>query len=563
MGPRQCEAPPRGGAPSPPLNRRRDLSDGLTTTLDMLPGASRIRRLASAVTLQGGVGKRRVRHVPLAAVALGLILLLACSIARPASQAFAGAAGTSGGLAAAAAAAASPERLRGAVGPRRVEGAGAAAATLADVGWRQPQATPSGSRWDLWPALPIAPYERRVTMVREVVPGDLWLFEQKQGILYVHVPIRMTVYRMQTRRGLFVYAPVAPTAECVRMLRELEEQHGEVAYIVLPTVAVEHKYFVGPFARAFPRAEVWVCPGQFSVPLQLPLQFLGFPGDRLHTLPKSTEDAETALPEEWAKEGIDFRVLGPIGKDVVNGAFAEAAFYLRRLRTMLVTDLVVSVPDEVPEIIAEDPRALAFHARDASTSPVETSEEAMARGWRRISLFALFFQSSAIDAQTVQDAFRDAVSSEAKDLGWGGLLPWTFRKRWEASFRALRGPLGGGGLFVAPILSELILNRYLTSDVWPFVEDIARSWWDMERVIPAHFEAPVSTGAGQWRDAFRRAFGEPPGPFFGQFLPPFPFFGPLPGPRPLEADFEYLRNTSSFLTQAGVIEPPELPASRS
>ena len=89
-------------------------------------------------------------------------------------------------------------------------------------------------------------------------PGELWTFEQKQGILYIHVPIRMTVYRMQTRPGLFVYAPVAPTEECVRLLRELEEQYGEVAYIVLPTVAVEHKYFVGPFSQAFPKAEVGV-----------------------------------------------------------------------------------------------------------------------------------------------------------------------------------------------------------------------------------------------------------------------------------------------------------------
>ena len=52
-----------------------------------------------------------------------------------------------------------------------------------------------------------------------------------------------------------MYAPVAPTDECVRLLRELEEKYGEVAYIVLPTVAVEHKYFVGPFSQAFPRAQ--------------------------------------------------------------------------------------------------------------------------------------------------------------------------------------------------------------------------------------------------------------------------------------------------------------------
>eukprot|EP00913_Durusdinium_trenchii_P025008 g23473.t1 len=373
-----------------------------------------------------------------------------------------------------------------------------------------------------WPALPIAPYERRLTKRYEVLPGELWTFEQKQGILYIHVPIRMTVYRssakrregawrghlwrMTTRRGLLVYAPVAPTDECLSLLRELEEQHGEVLHIVLPTVAVEHKspgakanhrrdflgggglvqkyvdrlpnlvwnwYFVGPFSQKFPQAQVWVCPGQFSVPLQLPLQLLGFPSN-VKTL------SHDSLPKEWQDEGLDFRVLGPVGKDLQNGPFAEV-----------------------------EPRALAFHARDDATSPLETSPEALLRGWRRMALFALFFQSSAIDPEPVSKALSDAFNSEAKDLGWGGLLPWRFRKDWKKSFDALRG--GGGGLFVAPILSELILNRdfvvhlswsmyqgfqrYLSSDVWPFVEETASRWADMERIIPAHFDAPVSATA--------------------------------------------------------------------
>ena len=51
----------------------------------------------------------------------------------------------------------------------------------------------------------------------------------------------MTVYRMRSVKGLFVYAPVAPTQECLDLLQELVELHGEVRHIVLPTVAVEHK----------------------------------------------------------------------------------------------------------------------------------------------------------------------------------------------------------------------------------------------------------------------------------------------------------------------------------
>ena len=40
----------------------------------------------------------------------------------------------------------------------------------------------------------------------------------------------------------------------------MRELPGEVEHIVLPTFAVEHKQFVGPFSRAFPRAKVHVAP---------------------------------------------------------------------------------------------------------------------------------------------------------------------------------------------------------------------------------------------------------------------------------------------------------------
>ena len=64
------------------------------------------------------------------------------------------------------------------------------------------------SNWPLWLALPVAPYSRRKTIRRDIAPG-VWAFDQMIGIYYVHVPIRMTVLRLEAG-GLFVYAPVAP-----------------------------------------------------------------------------------------------------------------------------------------------------------------------------------------------------------------------------------------------------------------------------------------------------------------------------------------------------------------
>ena len=101
-------------------------------------------------------------------------------------------------------------------------------------------------------------------------------FDQLIGIYYVHVPIRMTVVAMESG-GLFVYAPVAPTKECLALLQELIDQYGPVRNIVLPSVAVEHKVNAGPFARAFPSAEFYAVDQQYSFPIPLPSLFLGLP----------------------------------------------------------------------------------------------------------------------------------------------------------------------------------------------------------------------------------------------------------------------------------------------
>eukprot|EP00746_Dinoflagellata_sp_MGD_P045706 gnl/MRDRNA2_/MRDRNA2_21207_c0_seq2.p2 gnl/MRDRNA2_/MRDRNA2_21207_c0~~gnl/MRDRNA2_/MRDRNA2_21207_c0_seq2.p2 ORF type:complete len:112 (-),score=15.60 gnl/MRDRNA2_/MRDRNA2_21207_c0_seq2:397-684(-) len=77
--------------------------------------------------------------------------------------------------------------------------------------------------------------------------------------------------------GLFIYAPIAPTHECLDLLQPLIDTSGAVKYIILPSAAIEHKVFAGPFARAFPKADFYTTDKQYSLPLNLPSSFLGFP----------------------------------------------------------------------------------------------------------------------------------------------------------------------------------------------------------------------------------------------------------------------------------------------
>ncbi|KXZ51187.1 hypothetical protein GPECTOR_13g674 [Gonium pectorale] len=199
---------------------------------------------------------------------------------------------------------------------------------------------------------PLGPFFQRKTVRREIERGVMWVFEQTQALelFNVYTPVRMTVIKLASG-GLWVHAPVAPTDECVRLLKELD---APVEYIVLPTFAYEHKVFVGPFSRRFPKAQVYVAPYQWSFPLNLPPQFFGiFPAGELTT-------GDPDVP--WADE-IEQKLFLPPSIGVGNYVrFSEVAFFHKKTRTLLVTDAVVYIPEDPPECIPVD--ALLEIARD-------------------------------------------------------------------------------------------------------------------------------------------------------------------------------------------------------
>jgi hypothetical protein len=382
--------------------------------------------------------------------------------------------------------------------------------------------SPRDRAWPFWPLVPIYPYGQRRTLRQEVVKDWIWTFDQCQGILYVIVPIRMTVVRLEGG-GLLVYAPVAPTPECMALLRELEEQYGTVQHIILPTVSgIEHKVFVGPFARRCPQAQVWIAPDQWSFPLNLPVTWLGLPRHRTRSLPMS---GNTPFAQEF-----DYAILGPI--DLGLGPFEEVALFHRRSRSLLVTDCVVSIPAEPPAIVQHDPYPLLFHAKDQGSDAVIDSPENRIKGWKRIALFAFYFQPSALDVVDTLQSFRDmATARDRSRRAYFGWYPFRWKPNWESSFEALRR---NGQLLVAPILQTLILNR--APDVTlAWVERVAR--WDMQRVIPCHLDAPVATTPDQFRQAFA-------------FLNPYSTPAPLP-----RDDLDFLNQIERTLSQRGITPP--------
>lgn len=274
-----------------------------------------------------------------------------------------------------------------------------------------------------------------------------------------------------------MHNPVAPTPQLISCVRELEALHGPVRHVVLGTVALEHKATLGPFAQYFPRATVWVQPGQWSFPVQLPLEYLGVAqsNERLRVLPSSRylhgeitlEEEARSIPErryrywaerdpvpEWTAD-IDYETLEPLRFRSV-GAYSETAFFHKPSRSLIVTDCVCSVTKDPPKVIEEDPRALLYHARDSIKDVVADDVETRRRGWRRMVQFGLVFFPSQIDVVPAGRAIEEAskIDPSMRGLGVGAvpagtLYPWTWHDN-DADLANFNAISQEGRLFCPP-----------------------------------------------------------------------------------------------------------------
>ena len=375
----------------------------------------------------------------------------------------------------------------------------------------------SETEWNLgkyaFSLLPLSPGDRRKTLFKEVVKGSIWTADQIQGVVNVNVPVRSVIVKL-SEGGLLVYNPVGPTKELRDYIKGLEQRHGNVKHIVLGSLGLEHKALAGPFCQYFQNSQVWQQPGQWSFPVNLPSWFFGFPfGSKLQTLPTDFELEEGKRNNENPfSADFDMQVLGPLYFKSVGG-FGETALFHRSTGTLLVTDAVITVGDTPPDIIAEDPRSLLFHARDSMLEKVEDTPEVRARGWRRMALFGLCFYPSKIDVESpgkvvsmLSQVEPDmAVLGQGAIPGNGGLYPWSWRESEESSFRALQGKGGrtasrsSPALLVAPILQKLILNRE-PGRVLKWADKVSQ--WPIKRIIPAHFENDIKADGRSFRNAF-------------------------------------------------------------
>eukprot|EP00986_Skeletonema_menzelii_P009569 scaffold4383_cov145-Skeletonema_menzelii.AAC.8 len=445
---------------------------------------------------------------------------------------------------------------------------------------------PPQSRATTWPLgkvafslLPLAgSYTRRATIMEEIIPNTIWTMDQVQGVVNVNVPVRMTIIKLSQTAGggLWVLNPLAPTPQLIQQMRQLEQRHGPVRHIVLGTVALEHKATFGPFAQYFSKATLWIQPGQWSFPVQLPIEFLGVTqsGDQVRVLLPMSEfvhgdglveeeeevegiirprrryqkaaknDAKTQAIPEWTSD-IDYETLGPLKFQSV-GAFSETAFYHKASQTLVVTDSVCSVTKDPPKVIEEDPRALLFHARDSIEDVVVDDVETRRKGWRRMVQFGLVFFPSQIDVVPFGKAIRQSISDidpSMRTLGvgavpGGNLYPWTWHDN-DADLANFNAISQNGKLFCPPILTKLILDREPTKTL-EWVDRITKRFPNFTHVIPGHLNNYVKASPKEFSEAFDPLRSNPNG-------------GKVYEQRALAEDLALLQEASDLLTQFGVV----------
>ncbi len=331
--------------------------------------------------------------------------------------------------------------------------------------------------WPWWPLLPLYPYGHRRTLFRELIPDQVWSFEQLQGLYYVAVPVRLTV--LKVTGGLMLVNPLPPTGQLRRGIEDLEKKYGPVLTIVLPTASgLEHKISLPALSRAFPQAEVWISSGQWSFPFELPLGWLGIPEGRTKIL------IEEGLPHDDICSWIQ---LGPL--DIGLGSFQEVACFHKPSGTLLVTDALVGIEEKPPELFDIDPTPLLFHSRERGDELIKDSLEARKKGWARLVLFSCFLRPNKLSIPPFFEVLRNSFKPGLRNFkSHFGLYPFVWEEGWEESAGELIGkekPL----LQVAPVLERLIFPR---------AQDALIQWLDelirlkgIRWLVSAHFSAPV------------------------------------------------------------------------
>ena len=202
---------------------------------------------------------------------------------------------------------------------------------------------PSAGRF-FFPAL-TPPFADRATYSYDL-GRNAWAFEQLLSFANVTATIRCNVILLESG-GLWIHSPQYPTGEFCKLLDDLGHP---VEHIVLPCNALEHKSPMKALVKKYPKAHVWVSPGQYGP--------FGTCGLSISKSDKSNMGyridgilAEGNPLPPWAKE-FDMATLY-VNIPQNSGPVSEVAFCHKPSKTLIATDAVVYIPSgEAPPVFS-------------------------------------------------------------------------------------------------------------------------------------------------------------------------------------------------------------------
>tara|TARA_Y100001968_G_scaffold331773_1_gene387606 strand:+ start:4826 stop:5995 length:1170 start_codon:yes stop_codon:yes gene_type:complete len=337
-------------------------------------------------------------------------------------------------------------------------------------------------KWNWWPLFPLYPYGSKKTICRELIENQIWSLEQIQGLYYVAVPIRMTIIKVN--KGLMIINPLPPTKELINELKKLINTYGPVTNIVLPTASgLEHKIGLPAIVRIFSEADIWLCPGQWSFPINLPLDFLGIPSSRTRILFENGTPFEGIL--KWSS-------LGPINLGL--GRFQEVSCFHIPSGTLVVTDAIVGIDKKPPEIFDYDPTPLLFHSRDRGDEPLIDTIENRTKGWSRLLLFSSFLRPGKLKIPSLNYILKYSFKKELRNKRCHfGIYPFLWEKNWEASLVSIMGDDDHPKIQIAPVLQKLIFPR--SKELLCKWLEIIKEFEGLNYLISAHYSSPINFNA--------------------------------------------------------------------
>ncbi len=323
------------------------------------------------------------------------------------------------------------------------------------------------------PFLP--PIKNRATY-RYSLGRDTWALEQLLAFANVTATIRTNVVKLSSG-GLWVCGPLWPTEEYCKLLDEL----GEVTDVVLPVNALEHKAAMKQFVEKYPKAKVWIAPGQYGPFGECGAIKAGMTSGQIEQVVKdasktmgyrvdgvlpigslSQDSAESIMPKNlrpsWINDGQFSAETLYVELPENAGPVSETAFHHKASDTLFVTDAVICVPSSTD-----------FPLQPIFETYFDEENLADPTFWPRTVLQAVFLPLNA-----------ESDSSGAP---------------YYPGYEAL-----ANRLVRAPILRAFADARS-PNEVRSWVDNIVQNS-KFDRIITAHFASPINASPSLFADAF-------------------------------------------------------------